>query len=242
LELFYNKRIGKLSLNLPKICRIHLFISRILCFGFGAFHVISLFGPGIWVSIFYGLTGKVQFVIPAWGAEGFDPFVSKRITSHHIIVGILGILAGLFHPNVRPPQRLYKGLRMGNVEIVLFIAGVFFVVFVVTGTMWYSSTTTLIKLFHPTHYQWDQGFFQQEIDQRIRSTKVENLNLSKAWSKILEKLAFYDYINNNPAKGGLFRTSTMDNGDGIVVGWLGHGVFKNKEGHELFVHRMLFFF
>jgi hypothetical protein len=29
----------------------------------------------------------------------------------------------------------------------------------------------------------------------------------------------------------------MDNGDGIAVGWLGHPVFRNKEGRELFVRR-----
>ncbi|CAN6454810.1 unnamed protein product [Victoria cruziana] len=34
----------------------------------------------------------------------------------------------------------------------------------------------------------------------------------------------------------------MDNGDRIAVGWLGHPVFKDKEGHELFVHRMPTFF
>ncbi|GBG66943.1 hypothetical protein CBR_g74630 [Chara braunii] len=34
----------------------------------------------------------------------------------------------------------------------------------------------------------------------------------------------------------------MDNGDGIAVGWLGHAVFKDKEGHELFVRRMPTFF
>jgi photosystem II CP47 chlorophyll apoprotein len=28
------------------------------------------------------------------------------------------------------------------------------------------------------------------------------LSLSEAWSKIPEKLAFYDYIGNNPSKGG----------------------------------------
>ncbi|KAG0447183.1 hypothetical protein HPP92_028416 [Vanilla planifolia] len=30
----------------------------------------------------------------------------------------------------------------------------------------------------------------------------------------------------------------MDNGDGIAVGWLGHPVFRDKEGLELFVRRM----
>jgi len=56
----------------------------------------------------------------------------------------LGILAGLFYLSVRPPQRLYKGLCMGNIEIVLSssIAAVFFAAFVVAGTMWYGSTTT----------------------------------------------------------------------------------------------------
>jgi photosystem II CP47 chlorophyll apoprotein len=57
-----------------------------------------------------------------------------------------------------------------------------------------------------------------------------------------KKLAFYDYIGNNPAKGGLFRAGSMDNGDGIAVGWLGHPVFRDKEGRELFVRRMTTFF
>jgi photosystem II CP47 chlorophyll apoprotein len=104
LELFRDIRTGKPSLDLPKIFGIHLFLSGVLCFGFGAFHVTGLFGPGIWVSDRYGLTRKVQPVAPAWGAEGFDPFVSGGIASHHIAAGILGILASLFHPSVRPPQ------------------------------------------------------------------------------------------------------------------------------------------
>ncbi|KAM0941024.1 Photosystem II CP47 reaction center protein [Dioscorea sansibarensis] len=34
----------------------------------------------------------------------------------------------------------------------------------------------------------------------------------------------------------------MDNGDGIAVGWLGHPIFRDKEGRELYVHRMPTFF
>jgi photosystem II CP47 chlorophyll apoprotein len=34
----------------------------------------------------------------------------------------------------------------------------------------------------------------------------------------------------------------MDNADGIAVGWLGHPIFGDKEGHELFVRRMPTFF
>ncbi|XLU81437.1 hypothetical protein S245_004857, partial [Arachis hypogaea] len=179
----------------------------VACFGFGAFHVTGLYGPGIWVSDPYGLTGKVQSVNPAWGVEGFDPFVPGGIASHHIAAGTLGILAGLFHLSIRPPQRLYKGLRMGNIEIVLSnsIAAVFFAAFVVAGTMWYGSATTPIELFGPSRYQWDQRYFQQEIYRRVSAGLAENQSLSEAWSKIPEKLAFYDYIGNNPAKGGLFR-------------------------------------
>ncbi|KAJ9535298.1 hypothetical protein OSB04_un001594 [Centaurea solstitialis] len=244
LEIFCDERTGKPSLDLPKIFGIHLFLAGVACFGFGAFHVTGLYGPGIWVSDPYGLTGKVQSVNPSWGVEGFDPFVPGGIASHHIAAGTLGILAGLFHLSVRPPQRLYKGLRMGNIETVLSssIAAVFFAAFVVAGTMWYGSATTPIELFGPTRYQWDQGYFQQEIYRRVSAGLAENQSLSEAWSKIPEKLAFYDYIGNNPAKGGLFRAGSMDNGDGIAVGWLGHPIFRDKEGRELFVRRMPTFF
>ena len=82
------------------------------------------------------------------------------------------------------------------------------------------SATTPIELFGPTRYQWDLGFFQQEIDKRVQSNLASGKSLSDAWADIPEKLAFYDYIGNNPAKGGLFRTGAMNSGDGIAVGWL----------------------
>jgi photosystem II CP47 chlorophyll apoprotein len=211
LEILCDERTGEICLDLPKVFGIHLFLSGVACFGFGAFHVTGLYGPGIWVSDPYGLTGKIQPVDPAWGAEGFDPFVLGGIASHHIAAGILGILAGLFHLSVHPPQCLYIGLRMGNIETVLSssIAAVFFAAFVVAGTMWYGSTTTPVELFGPTRYQWDQGYFQQEIDRRVHAGLAKNLSLSEAWSKIPEKITFYDYIGNNPAKGGLFRVGAM---------------------------------
>ncbi|KAA8528956.1 hypothetical protein F0562_033556 [Nyssa sinensis] len=39
LEIFCDERTGKPSLDLPKIFGIHLFLSGVACFGFGAFHV-----------------------------------------------------------------------------------------------------------------------------------------------------------------------------------------------------------
>jgi len=133
---------------------------------------------------------------------------------------------------------------MGNIETVLSssIAAVFWAAFIVAGTMWYGSAATPIELFGPTRYQWDQGFFEEEIERRVQKSVAGGKSLSQAWSTIPEKLAFYDYIGNNPAKGGLFRSGPMDNGDGIAAGWLGHAVFTDKEGRELFIRRMPTFF
>lgn len=67
-------------------------------------------------------------------------------------------------------------------------------------------------------------------------------SLSQAWSSIPEKLLFYDYIGNNPAKGGLFRYGRMIDGDGLPIAWIGHPVFKDSSGSELTVRRMTSFF
>jgi photosystem II CP47 chlorophyll apoprotein len=133
---------------------------------------------------------------------------------------------------------------MGNIETVLSssIAAVFFAAFVTSGTMWYGAAATPIELFGPTRYQWDSGYFQQEIERRVEVSLSEGLSLSQAWSRIPDKLAFYDYIGNNPAKGGLFRAGPMNKGDGIAEAWLGHPVFQDKEGRELTVRRMPAFF
>ncbi|WP_069790289.1 photosystem II chlorophyll-binding protein CP47 [Cyanobacterium sp. IPPAS B-1200] len=244
LELFTDSRTGEPALDLPKMFGIHLFLSGILCFGFGAFHLTGLWGPGMWVSDAYGLTGHVQPVAPEWGPAGFNPFNPGGVVAHHIAAGIVGIIAGLFHLSVRPPEKLYKALRMGNIETVLSssIAAVFFAAFIVAGTMWYGSATTPVELFGPTRYQWDQDYYQQEIQRRVQSAIAQGSTPSEAWETVPEKLAFYDYVGNSPAKGGLFRTGPMDKGDGIAQGWLGHPVFKDKDGRELSVRRLPNFF
>ncbi|MBV8886549.1 MAG: photosystem II chlorophyll-binding protein CP47, partial [Chroococcidiopsidaceae cyanobacterium CP_BM_RX_35] len=84
LELFRDPRTGEPALDLPKMFGIHLFLSGLLCFGFGAFHLTGLFGPGMWVSDPYGLTGSVQPVAPEWGPAGFNPFNPGGVVAHHI--------------------------------------------------------------------------------------------------------------------------------------------------------------
>eukprot|EP00729_Bicosta_minor_P029710 gene29710-952_t len=158
--------------------------------GVAAAHIVlsGLYGPGMWVSDPYGITGSIQPVTPVWDARGFDPYNPGGVPAHHIAAGILGIIAGLFH------------------------------------------------------LTWDQAFFQAEIEKRVETSLAEGKSASEAWSQIPEKLAFYDYIGNNPAKGGLFRAGAMDSGDGIAVGWLGHASFVDRQGRELFVRRMPSFF
>jgi len=94
------------------------------------------------------------------------------------------------------------------------------------------------ELFGPTRYQWDSGYFQQEIERQVEISLSEGVSESNAWSRIPDKLAFYDYIGNNPAKGGLFRSGPMNKGDGIAEAWLGHPIFKDRDGRELTVRRM----
>jgi photosystem II CP47 chlorophyll apoprotein len=133
---------------------------------------------------------------------------------------------------------------MGNIETVLSssIAAVFFAAFVVAGTMWYGNAATPIELFGPTRYQWDSSYFKQEIDRRVQADLADGVSLTLAYAAIPEKLAFYDYVGNSPAKGGLFRTGPMNKGDGIAQKWVGHPVFKDSEGRELTVRRLPNFF
>jgi photosystem II CP47 chlorophyll apoprotein len=244
LELFRDARTGEPALDLPKMFGIHLLLSGLLCFGFGAFHLTGVFGPGMWVTDAYGLSGHVQPVAPEWGPAGFDPFNPGGVVAHHIAAGIVGIIAGLFHLTVRPPQRLYRALRMGNIETVLSssIAAVFFAAFVAAGTMWYGNATTPIELFGPTRYQWDSGYFQKEINRRVETNLASGMSRSQAWSAVPEKLLFFDYVGNNPAKGGLFRAGPMNKGDGLAQEWLGAPIFRDSEGRELSVQRLPNFF
>ena len=211
---------------------------------FGAFHVTGAWGPGIWVSDAYGITGKVQPVAPAWGPEGFNPFNPSGVASHHIAAGnlrFLQVFSILLYVHLKDYTELYVWVTLKQ-YLSSSIAAVFWSAFITTGTMWYGSATTPIELFGPTRYQWDSGYFQQEIERRVENSLNEGLSLSEAWSRIPDKLAFYDYVGNNPAKGGLFRAGPMNKGDGIAEAWLGHPIFKDKEGRELTVRRMPAFF
>lgn len=244
LVTFFDEETGEPTLDLPRIFGIHLLLAGLLCFGFGAFHLTGIFGPGMWVSDPYGLTGHLENVAPVWDASGFDPYNPGGVVAHHIAAGTVGIIGGLFHLVVRPSEELYKLLRMGNIEGALAsgLAVFFFAGFIASGSMWYGTATTPVELWGPTRFQWDKGYYQQEINRRVENSLAAGDSLSQAWSRIPEKLLFYDYIGNNPAKGGLFRYGRMVDGDGLPLAWLGHPIFQDGEGRELNVRRMNSFF
>jgi len=241
LELWEDSRTGEAALDLPRIFGIHLLLAGLTCFGFGAFHCSTV---GLWVSDPYALTGHVEPVAPSWGADGFNPFNPGGIVANHIGAGLIGIIGGIFHITNRPGERLYKNLKMGSLEGVLAsaLAAVLFVSFVVSGTMWYGSATTPVELFGPTRYQWDSGYFKTEINRRVQTAIDNGSSKAEAYASIPEKLAFYDYVGNSPAKGGLFRVGAMVNGDGLPTGWQGHISFTDKEGNDLEVRRIPNFF
>nr|VDD65797.1 unnamed protein product [Brassica oleracea] len=91
---FCDERTGKPSLDLPKIFGIHLFLSGVACFGFGAFHVTGLYGPGIWVSDPYGLTGKGPTHKSGVGRGGFDPLFRRNSLSSYCSRDV-GYISGL---------------------------------------------------------------------------------------------------------------------------------------------------
>jgi len=100
--------------------------------------------------------------------------------------------------------------------------------------MWYGSATTPVECFGPTRYMWDLGLYNQATETLVQT--------GSGWDTVPDKLAFYDYLGHNPAKGGLFRTGPMIFGDGVAIGWLGHPSFTVGDGTVVYSRRMPSFF
>ncbi len=71
---------------------------------------------------------------------------------------------------------------------------------------------------------------------------MNGLSDEESWNSVPARLAFYDYIGNNPAKGGLFRNGPMVGGDGLALGWFGHATFYTAANEPLYIRRMPTFF
>ncbi len=176
----------------------------------------------------------------------FDGFNPRGIPTHHVASGLLGLLGGAFHLTCRPSLGLYTLLRVGNLETVLASStvAVSWAAAVASACMWYGSATNPMECFGPTRYQWDLGLHLQAIESTVQVACDTDctLNTARGWLGVPDRLAFYDYIGHNPAKGGLFRSGAMVRGDGIVLGWLGHPSFLLPDGTHVFPRRMPSFF
>lgn len=226
LDVFFNTNTGKLVLDLNQIIGIHLDLASLVCLGFGLVHLTGFFGPGMWTSDSFGIVGSIRLVKPVYSVIGLAPYCYGVISSNHIVAGFFGIILGLWHVSTRPGPRLYKLLKMGNVEDVLSssLASIFFTAFVISALMWYGSVSAPIELFGPSRYHWDNGYFSLEIERRVGLNN--SIFLNKGWEQLPEKLVLYDYIGCNPSKGGLFRSGPILKGDGVVQSWLGHASFE----------------
>jgi photosystem II CP47 chlorophyll apoprotein len=226
LDVFLDSTLGSLLvIDYNKVFGIHLLLSGILCLGYGYCHVTGLFGPGIWSTDTYALIGTVRSVKPVFSLVSITAYRYGVISAHHIIAGILGIVVSVFHIASRPQALLFRLLNMGTIETVLSssIIVVGFAGIVNASLLWYGGVVTPIELFGPTRYHWDNSFFSQELERRVKSSP--RTATSNAWAVVNDKLLLYDYIGNNPAKGGLFRSGPIVKGDGYLQNWLGHAFF-----------------
>jgi photosystem II CP47 chlorophyll apoprotein len=192
------------------------------------------------------LAGQPSPVSYEWGPSAFDAFNPKGLASHHLAAGLLGVLGGAFHLTCRPSLALYTLLRIGNLETVLAssVVSVAWASIIASAGMWYGSASNPIECFGPTRYMWDLGYHLQAIETRIQQEvgSSDSTQTQSAWEVIPDRLAFYDYIGNNPAKGGLFRTGPMVRGDGLIIGWLGHPSFRLSDSTPVYPRRMPSFF
>jgi len=160
LTVFISERSGLLVLDLNRIFGIHLVLASLLCFGFGVAHLAGIYGPGMWTSDTYGLLGTPRSVRPIYTLLGLVPSSYGVVTSNHIIAGYTGFIVSLWHIATRPSPTLYGLLGMGNLEGVLSssIAAVFFITYIVSGSMWYASVSTPLELLGPSRYNWDNSY------------------------------------------------------------------------------------
>nr|YP_003795264.2 photosystem II 47 kDa protein [Chromera velia]ADJ66506.2 photosystem II 47 kDa protein [Chromera velia] len=248
LDLFENDNVffqNVTTLDYLLLFSIHLTLASALCFGFGALHLTGTWGPGVWMNDRFGLNPHLVYVQPEWGGEGFNPFNLSGVPAHHIAAGTLGLLGGYFHLRVRPGLYLFLWAHMGNIETILAsgIAALLFAALLTTASMWYGTVLTPITLFGPTRYQWDSGFFQTQVDELVTDNLAKYGSLAKAYQQLPDRLLFYDYIGNNPGKGGLFRAGALNKGDGVAKTWLGHPIFYDGNTNEILtVRRMPTFF
>ena len=241
LKLFILAVSGILVLDLNRILGIHVSLASILCLGFGLAHLTGFIGPGMWTADSFGILGCVRFMKPVYSSVGFTSYCYGSITANHVVSGLFCLILGLWHISTRPGPWFYKFLIMSNIEGTLStsIISIFSVAVIISSNMWFGSVSYSIELVGTTRYHWDNGYFTNDVQRRVNMNP--GLHFKKSFNLVPDKLVLYDYIGNNPSKGGLFRIGPMIKGDGIVQNWLGHAFFEIGSS-SLSVRRMPSFF
>jgi photosystem II CP47 chlorophyll apoprotein len=234
LDVFVSSTSGTLVLDLLRVFGIHLTLASLLCFSFGAFHLTGFFGPGLWSSDSAALIGSIRILKPAYSLVALTPASYGAIPAHHLLAGLFGLFASVWHLSARPAPILFSLFAMDSLETVLASSNLIpFVASLVTSSlMWYGSVHNSLELNGPTRYTWDNSYFSIALTSRASSS---------SWYSVPDRLLLYDYLGSNPAKGGLFRTGPIFKSDGIISSWLGHPTFMYGVS-PLTVRRMPAFF
>ena len=127
---------------------IHLFLSALVCFGFGYGHLSGFFGPGMWTSDAKGLVGSIRLVKPSYSLTSLSLSSYGCVVSHHIVSSFLGVILGIWHISSRPVPFLFYLNQVGSIESVLAtsLALILFTSFISAAIMWYGSVTTSLEL------------------------------------------------------------------------------------------------
>ncbi len=144
IRVFSNKGSGQFVLDFNKIFGVHLFLSALLCFGFGYSHLSGLFGPGMWTSDSKGLVGFIRLVKPSYSLTGLSFLLYGSVVSHHIVSSFIGVSLGSWHISSRPIPLIFYLNQVGLIESVLAtsLALILFTSFISAAVMWYGSITT----------------------------------------------------------------------------------------------------
>ena len=177
---FRDRHTGQLAIDAPDLFGIHLALTGILGFGFGAWHLCSY--PGFGVSDVHGITGAVLYLELI---GGFIFYNLSGIAAHHIACSIVGLIVGIFDICIYLSLGICSCRMLLVIETVLASSSKGLVVWaaiLVASTMWYRSATTPMFI-GPTRYQWDNNGL-------VHVFQAEDTRYYEAWSPLPLRLLF----------------------------------------------------
>ena len=142
----------------------------------------------MWISDPYGLADTLKPFNRHGDQKALTPSIQAASSPTTLPQALLASLPA-FTITTRPPERLAvrcvwaTSRRCSQARLPLF-----FVAFIVAGTMWYGSAATPVELFGPTRYQWDQSYFKTEINRRVQTAMDEGSPMNRLTPPSLRSL------------------------------------------------------